>query len=205
MLIWFTKYSFKDILFFNVFSITSPADLILPDLRISLSYNFLFSSFAFEDKWESKVFSKSILFSFCNKSEVSFKFSQIFGFMFSLSRSLFCDNSFFSCKNGFSICALSINSVSSMLVSCNNLIACCNWGVIINDWFCLIFSCCANFISTSTFFYFVSEEKKAGILGKSKIIIWQKKMTKKWLRMNFKLLKNKVVTIGFYCFIVYYF
>ena len=46
----FKNKDFKEILFFKVFSITSPADILLPDLRISLSYNFLFSRLAFEDK-----------------------------------------------------------------------------------------------------------------------------------------------------------
>ena len=106
------------------------------------------------------MFSKPILFSFISRFELLSKLSQTFWFVFSLLICCLCENSFFSCKKGFSNCALSMKSANSIFVNCNNFMACCNWGVIINDWFCLIFSCCPNFISISTLNFYNYEAKK---------------------------------------------
>ena len=50
ILIWLTRCSRKEILFSKVFSITSPAEVVLEDFIISFSDKFLFSRLKSDDK-----------------------------------------------------------------------------------------------------------------------------------------------------------
>ena len=115
ILIWLTRCSRKEVLFSKVFSITSPAEVVLEDFIISLSDKFLFSRLKSDDRWVSNVFSKSTLLSFLRGSVELLRLLQISGVVFSAGSSFFSDNPVFSFKKGFSNWALSINSASSIL------------------------------------------------------------------------------------------